>query len=161
MLLCFITQTQRVGPGNFEFEPAPTLTYLDISTPTSRPPCSHLTLSTNHECHFMTMNLLLQDQLCSLQVAPNHGLAVYVARRSPHVPEAQLKIIDDAVSKGVIPVVNDSPTVFLDFIRGASNKVLDEFVDATKWGLKNWNRLQSDEVCWCFFFHSCRTLALV
>lgn len=109
----------------------------------------------------MTMNLRFQDQLCSLQVAPNHGLAVYVARRSPNVPEAQLKIIDDAVSKGIIPLVDDSPTVFLNFKRGASTDVLDEFVDQTKWGLKNWNRLQSDEVCWLFCFHSCRTLAPV
>ena len=67
--------------------------------------------------------------MCSLQVAANHGLAVYVARKSPTVPKAQKKIIDDAVAKGVIPLVEDSPKAFLDFQRGATPAVLDSFIE--------------------------------
>ena len=97
----------------------------------------------------------------SLQVAANHGLAVYVARNSPAVPKAQKKIIKDAVAKGVIPSVGDSSTAVLDFKRGGSPEVLDEFIGQTNWGLRNWDRRKSDEVCWWFYCHSCRTLAPV
>ena len=99
--------------------------------------------------------------MCSLQVAANHGLAVYVARKSPTVPKAQKKIIDDAVAKGVIPSVEDSPTAFLDFQRGATPAVLDSFIEQTRLGPKNWDRLKSDMVCWWFYCHSCHTLAPV